>query len=69
MKINGYPLQHKCSLGEPLYVHGTLSNHEMIVGIDNPSQILNPEFAANPMIRDSLIKSQILNLGGQNLSY
>lgn len=52
--------------GEVLHIHGTLSDHEMIIGVNDESQILNTELAKKKHIKWALIKPFLNNEIGQN---
>ena len=46
----------KESLGEILHIHGTVGNNEMILGVNDESQIANKELLQNIYIKWALIK-------------
>ena len=66
LKINGYPKSsYTCTLEKPLYVHGTLENAEMIVGVNDSSQISNETFRNCTASNDVLTKSNLQKMAGQ----
>ena len=65
-KINNCPFSgYYCSLGDAFYVHGTLTDGRMIIGVDNNSQISNDKICDNQQIHQALLKSELLNMSGQ----
>lgn len=66
LKINEYPnSSYSCGLEEPFYVHGTLENAEMIVGVNDRSQIDNEVLRNYDGSNDMLTKSNLQKLAGQ----
>lgn len=54
------------SVGNLLHLHGTLHDGEMIVGVNDDSQIENAEIRTDRRIRRALIKKQMNSEIGQN---
>lgn len=65
-KINNYPISgYQCLLDNAFYVHGTLNDGRMVIGVDNNSQITNTDLCDNSQIHQALLKSELLNMSGQ----
>ncbi len=66
VRIDQMPISpYRCILKQPFYLHGTLDNSEMIVGVNDDSQILNKEFRSLKNVKDAFIKKNLLNIAGQ----
>ena len=65
-RIKDYPnTDHSCLLESPFYLHGTLDDGEMIIGVNDTSQIINSKLKDNEELGDVLIKTNLLNNAGQ----
>lgn len=66
LKINEY-LNHSysCVLEQPFYVHGTLENGKMIIGVNDQSQIYNELLRDCSSSNDVLTKSNLHKIAGQ----
>ena len=65
-RIKDYPnTDHSCLLENPFYLHGTLDDGEMIIGVNDTSQIINSKLKDNEELGDVLIKTNLLNNAGQ----
>ena len=53
-------------ISDPFYIHGTLDNDEMIIGVDNEKQIVNITFSKSKRVQEALLKNQLLDIAGQN---
>ena len=63
-KIAEYPkVTGICNLGNPFYLHGTLDDGQMIIGIDNIEQIAN-ESLKDDDFSDLMIKTNLLEESG-----
>lgn len=49
----------------PFYLHGTLTNNELIVGVNDKNQIVNENLKDNRVICSALIKTNLLEQCGQ----
>lgn len=65
-KLNDYPRGgYRCEIKPPLYIHGTLTDGEMIIGVNDSSQIKNKELSENEEIQSCFIKQKLLEDAGQ----
>lgn len=65
-RIKDYPnTSYSCLLDSPFYLHGTLDDGEMIIGVNDTSQIINSNLKDNEELGDVLIKTNLLNNAGQ----
>lgn len=64
-KLNGYPTSYSSILEIPFYLHGTLEDGQMIIGVNDFSQIKNEELKNSTELSDALFKSSLLNQAGQ----
>ena len=65
-RIKDYPsTSYSCLLDRPFYLHGTLDDGEMIIGVNDTSQIINSNLKDNEELGDVLIKTNLLNNAGQ----
>ena len=65
LRLYGFTFSNSCILELPFYLHGTLDDGEMIVGINDPSQIESEKLRKNTDLQDTLIKSNLLENAGQ----
>lgn len=66
LKINGCPNQgYSCMFNKPFYLHGTVYNHEMIIGVNDDTQITNEEFAKDENFKNAFLKRETLKIAGQ----
>lgn len=66
LKINECPKSsYSCVLEQPFYVHGTLEDAKMIVGVNDSSQIRNEVFKNCDSSDNMLTKSNLQKLAGQ----
>lgn len=66
-RINGYPKSpYECTLKSPLYVHGTLSDGEMIIGVNDTSQINSEKLKNYTEATEVLTKIDLEKSVGQN---
>lgn len=56
---------YSCLVESPFYLHGTLDDGEMIIGVNDTSQIINDNLKDNEELGDVLIKTNLLNNAGQ----
>lgn len=56
--------QYADVVGDILHIHGTLSG-DLILGLDNATQIANTELQSNPRITDYIVKSAINDALGE----
>lgn len=52
-------------INSPFYLHGTLTDNELIVGVNDKEQIANESFKDNSIICNALIKTNLLEQCGQ----
>lgn len=64
-KLNGYPQSYSSILETPFYLHGTLEDGQMIIGVNDFSQIKNEELKNSTKLSEALFKSSLLNQAGQ----
>lgn len=65
-RILGYPASnYNMYVKSPFYLHGTLTNNELIVGVNDKDQIANKNFKDNSIICNALIKTSLLEQCGQ----
>lgn len=53
-------------ISNPFYIHGTLDNFEMIVGVGHKKQIANELFLKNETVQNAFLKQRLLDIAGQN---
>lgn len=56
---------HSHLIGDVLHLHGTI-NEELILGVNDISQIANEEFRSNQLYRQLLVKEEVNKRFGQN---
>lgn len=56
---------HKVILNKAFYLHGTLNNGEMIIGVNDSSQLMNEKFQNDNRINLVLVKKMLLETAGQ----
>lgn len=64
-KIYGSPSSYTCVLEKPFYLHGALGDGEMIIGVNDATQIDCDRFKDNSDLQAALIKSIMLESAGQ----
>lgn len=65
-KILGSPQNGNfIQINKPFYLHGTLSNEEMIIGVNDESQIENELYAKDIEIKQLLVKNSLLSQAGR----
>jgi hypothetical protein len=65
-KIFGYPNNGSLiQINPPFYLHGTLFNEEMIIGVNDESQIENELYAKDNEIKHLLVKNSLLVQAGR----
>lgn len=64
--ILGYPKNGSLiKVNKPFYLHGTLFNEEMIIGVNDKTQIQNKLYSEDHDINQLLVKSNLLKQSGQ----
>lgn len=67
IKIDGKPNNSgTVQIQTPFYLHGTLDNDEMIIGLGHIDQIKNPIFKTSNNIQEALLKNKLLDIAGQD---
>ena len=64
-KIASYPLGSGIYLNPPFYLHGNLLDGDMIIGVNDSSQIKNSSYADDALVQNALIKSELQKQSGQ----
>ncbi len=56
---------HSVILNEVFYLHGTLNNGEMIVGVNDVNQLTNDKLQNDNRVNMALVKKELLEIAGQ----
>lgn len=64
-KIASYPSGSGIYLNPPFYLHGNLLDGDMIIGVNDSSQIKNSSYADDELVQNALIKSELQKQSGQ----
>ena len=65
IKLFGYPDRYYCQLMPPFYVHGKLGDGEMIVGVNDETQINCSKLQNNTILKELLVKTKLIEAAGQ----